>query len=244
LEPAALSKLTAKDAALTARFLHCDFHVTNTARGKLPTDSALNLFGDIFSQEFGTGVGERKQDYVTFRQENLLLPVINFDRIVLLSDFQFGTLSLDHSPVVEIVTHALHQRLEGNKIQHYSGPVQFPFQGDCHLIVMTMERFSLAVGKDQKMCGSEIEIVLGNFDAKAVWHEADVNQKPWMIQVREQTSSSGASTNLKARNNEVRKRKMTLKISQSDAFATPGFHLASGLLSLTAESGFRCEKEP
>jgi hypothetical protein len=31
---------------------------------------------------------------------------------------------------------------------------------------------------------------------------------------------------------------MTLKLSQSDAFATPGLHLAFGIFDFSAESGF------
>ncbi|HVH91530.1 MAG TPA: hypothetical protein VM783_09105, partial [Candidatus Acidoferrum sp.] len=41
---------------------------------------------------------------------------------------------------------------------------------------------------------------------------------------------------VKPHSNDVRERKMTLK-SQSDAFAAPGLHLASGIFGLTAESG-------
>jgi hypothetical protein len=43
--------------------------------------------------------------------------------------------------------------------------------------------------------------------------------------------------NVKACNNKVRKRKSDFEILRLDAFATPGFHLACRLLSLTAESG-------
>jgi hypothetical protein len=54
---------------------------------------------------------------------------------------------------------------------------------------MTVQRFSPAVGENKKMRGSEIKIVLGNFDAKTARHEADVSQKPRMIQVHEAQSS-------------------------------------------------------
>jgi hypothetical protein len=43
--------------------------------------------------------------------------------------------------------------------------------------------------------------------------------------------------NVKARNNEVRKRKMTLQL---DAFATPGFHLACRLLSYMRNPASSC----
>jgi hypothetical protein len=43
--------------------------------------------------------------------------------------------------------------------------------------------------------------------------------------------------NVKDGNNEVPKARNDFEILQLDAFATPMFHLASGLLGLTAESG-------
>jgi hypothetical protein len=39
--------------------------------------------------------------------------------------------------------------------------------------------------------------------------------------------------------NDVRERKNHFKTSQSDAFAAPGFRLASGIFSSTAESGLK-----
>jgi hypothetical protein len=39
--------------------------------------------------------------------------------------------------------------------------------------------------------------------------------------------------------NDVRERKNDFEASQSDAFAAPGLHLASGIFGLTAESRFK-----
>jgi len=42
----------------------------------------------------------------------------------------------------------------------------------------------------------------------------------------------------KPHSNDVRERKNDFEVSQSDAFAAPGFRLAPGIFGLTAESGF------
>jgi hypothetical protein len=107
---------------------------------------------------------------------------MNQDRIVFLLHFQERTLALDQSAVVEIVAHALNQWFQGYKVQNDSGPIQFAFQSDGHLIVMPMQRLSLAVSEDKKMRGSKIEIILGDFNGKNARHEADVSQKPRTIQ--------------------------------------------------------------
>jgi hypothetical protein len=49
---------------------------------------------------------------------------------------------------------------------------------------MAVQRFSLAIGENQKMSRSEIKIVLGNFDAEGSRHVSDVNQMPRRFQAR------------------------------------------------------------
>ena len=68
--------------------------------------------------------------------------------------------------MIEAVTDAFHQRLEGNEIEHHPGVVQFAFQCHRHLIVVAMERLPLATGENQKMRRGKIEIILGDFDAE------------------------------------------------------------------------------
>jgi hypothetical protein len=143
----------------------------------------LELFSDVFSQEFGTGVGERKQEHVLSGQENPLSSVTNFDRIGRLLHFQDGALALYQSAVIELVAHTLHQGFEPNEVENDSRPVQFTLQSDSHLIVMSMEGLPPAVRENKKMRRREIKIILGNLDGEAVWHEPEGSQKPAMIQV-------------------------------------------------------------
>ena len=117
-----------------------------------------------------------------FRQENLLLSIMNEDRIVFLLHFQERTLALDQSAVVEIVAHALDQWFKGYEVQNDSSPIQLAIHPNRHLIIMAMQRLSPAVSEDKKMRGSKIEIIFSNFNGKNARHEADVSQKARMIQ--------------------------------------------------------------
>jgi hypothetical protein len=59
---------------------------------------------------------------------------------------------------------------------------------------------------------------------------AILTQRSRRVSASEQLSISGASRDgFKPYRNDVPERKMTLKLSQSDAFAAPGFYLASGI---------------
>ena len=76
-----------------------------------------------------------------------------------------------------------YDRLERYEIQHHAGVVQFPFHGYRDLIVVTVQRLSLAVGENQEMRRCKIEIIFGNFDAEMSETCSDVSQKLLPFQV-------------------------------------------------------------
>ena len=76
------------------------------------------------------------------------------------------TSSLNQRPVIQTVADTLHQRFEGYKIENDARPVKFPFHDDRHLVIVSMQRFSLAIAENQEMRGSKVEIIFGDFDPK------------------------------------------------------------------------------
>ena len=76
------------------------------------------------------------------------------------------TSSLNQRPVIQTVANTLHQRFERDKIEHHAGRIEFSLHHDRDLIIVSVQRFSLAVAENQEMRGSKVEIIFGDFDAK------------------------------------------------------------------------------
>ena len=76
--------------------------------------------------------------------------------------------------MIESVADLFNQRLEGDEVQYDARAIQFTFHGDGNLIVVSVQRLSAAISKNQKVSRCEIEIVFCDFDAKTPWHEAEV----------------------------------------------------------------------
>ena len=68
--------------------------------------------------------------------------------------------------MIESVADLLDERLETDEVQHNARPIQFTFHGNRNLIVMSMQRLSAAVSKNQKMRRCKVEIVFRDFDAE------------------------------------------------------------------------------
>jgi hypothetical protein len=73
---------------------------------------------------------------------------------------------LNQSAVIQGITDAFDDRLERYEVEHHAGTIELAFHDDRHLIVVSMQRFSLAVGKDQEMRRGKIEIIFSDFDAE------------------------------------------------------------------------------
>jgi hypothetical protein len=58
------SKLAAIDSALSTCFFDADFHVSDPAVGKLLTNFAPDLIGDVFCQQLGAGVHKGQENHV------------------------------------------------------------------------------------------------------------------------------------------------------------------------------------
>jgi hypothetical protein len=74
--------------------------------------------------------------------------------------------TLNQRPVIQIIADALYQRFERYKIEQHAGRIEFPCHHDRHLIIVPVQRFSLAIAENQEMGGSKVEIIFGDFDPK------------------------------------------------------------------------------
>ena len=85
--------------------------------------------------------------------------------------------------MIESIANLFHDWLESDEIQHHAGMVKFTFHLYRDLIVVTVQRFSLAIGKNQEMRRCEIKIVFCDFDAESARHGLDVSQNLLRFQV-------------------------------------------------------------
>jgi len=83
-----------------------------------------------------------------------------------LAEINHRASTLNQRPVIQIIADALYQRFERYKIEQHAGRIEFPFHHDRHLIIVSVQRFSLAIAKNQEMGGSKVEIIFGDFDPK------------------------------------------------------------------------------
>ena len=169
------SELVSVNATLAASFFYRDFYEINLRRRKFLPHPSLNLSGDMFRQQFRARVHQRQQNHIAPRQQQSLFFVDDLDRPGASLDFDDRAFGLNQSAVIQIITDLFHQRLKSDEVKHDPRAIKLSFHGDRNLIVMAMQRFSLSVGKDQKMGGSKIEIILGDLDAEAAWHFLDVS---------------------------------------------------------------------
>src|SRR6516162_5195301 len=84
--------------------------------------------------------------------------------------------------MIERVADLFYQWLEGDEVQYHARAIQFTFHGNRNLIVMSVQRFSSAISKNQKVSRCEIEIVFGDFDAKTTCHVRESIQKALFFQ--------------------------------------------------------------
>src|SRR5213594_3675991 len=78
--------------------------------------------------------------------------------------------------MIECVAHFFYQRLERNEVEHYACHVQLAFDDDGDLIVVAMERFPSAIGKNQEMGRGKVEIILPDLDAESFWHKRTLSK--------------------------------------------------------------------
>src|SRR4030095_1059015 len=165
-------ELVAKNSSLTACFFDGDLHIPDRGREILP-HLAFNLSGNIFSQQLCARVGNRQKDDVAAGQEKLLFFVEYLDRLGTFAHLYRRAVRLYQSPMIESVADLFDQRFESNEVQHDARSIQFTFHGNRHLVVVSVQRLSVAVSKDQKVGRCEIEIVFRDFDAETAWHERE-----------------------------------------------------------------------
>ena len=68
--------------------------------------------------------------------------------------------------MIESVADLFDQRLKGDEVQHDARAIQFTFHGNRNLIVVSMQRLSATIRKNQKVSRCEVEIIFCNFDAE------------------------------------------------------------------------------
>ena len=68
--------------------------------------------------------------------------------------------------MIEAVANLLYERLEANEVEHDARAIQLTFDRHGNLIVVAVQRLSFSIGKNQKMGGRKIKIILRYFDAK------------------------------------------------------------------------------
>ena len=169
---AARLELVAKNSSLTAGFFDGDLHVADLSPEILP-HLAFDLPGKVFSQQLRARVDDRQKNDVPSRQDKFLFFVEYFDRFSALSHSNRRAVRLNQSAMIESVTDLFNQRLKRDEVQHHARAVQVTFNRDRNLIVVSMQRLSAAVSKNQKMRRCEIEIVFCDFDAETTWHDPE-----------------------------------------------------------------------
>jgi hypothetical protein len=137
----------------------------------------------MLREQLGAGIDQRQENDIAARQDDALLAIENFNVLGAPMHFEHGTLGLDHRAMIESIANLLYDWLESNEIQHHAGIVEFAFHLYRDLIVVTVQRFSLAIGENQEMRRGEIKIVFCNLDAERARHACDVNQNFLRFQV-------------------------------------------------------------
>src|SRR5437870_1359307 len=90
--------------------------------------------------------------------------------------------------MIECVAHFFYQRLERNEIEHYACRVQLAFDGDGDLIVVAMERFPSAIGKNQEMGRGKVKVIFRNLDAESFWHKRTLLKSPLSCKPSEESA--------------------------------------------------------
>ena len=176
-------KLPSITTPLAARLFDTDFHETNSAAGKFSPHLSANLVRYVLRQQLGAGIDQWQENDIAARQNNALLAIENFNVLGAPMHFEHGTLGLDHRAVIESIANLFYDWLESDEIQHHARMVKFTFHLYRDLIVVTVQRFSLPIGKNQEMRRCEIKIVFCNFDAESARHGLDVSQNLLRFQV-------------------------------------------------------------
>src|SRR3972149_2733011 len=145
------SKFPSENSLLSPRLLDAHLNEAELGPGKLFTGHPSDLLCDIFCQQLRAGINKGKKDDIPPRQDDSLIFIKNFNTFMILADFEQGAGLLYEGAMIQIVTDSLHQRLKGDEIEQDTDPVQFAFNSNGDLVVVSVQRLSLAIGKDKKM---------------------------------------------------------------------------------------------
>jgi hypothetical protein len=133
---------------------------------KFPAHLNADAIGDMLGKKLGAGVFQRQQNDVLPRQDNLLFSVPYFYFVRTRAHLDCRACRLNQCPMVQAVANALDQRLERYEVEYHTSRVELAFHAHRNLVVVAVQRFSLAVGKNQEMRRSKIEIIFCNFNAE------------------------------------------------------------------------------